>query len=424
MAVAAAAAANAAVQPGRRALADVGNLVGGLSVREANAGVAGSGAVLPPEKWGSKGQRAGAAPGARPGKAAPPVLPAVIAVTTSAMSTATTVAGGGCGSVTSTGSSTRKVATAAGRALLPAVVAAVVDLEMTDAALDDGLAAGSIPDIDAADVGNPLAVLEYVEDIYSFYRRTEASSCVSPNYMTRQGDINDRMRGILVDWLVEVHLKFKLLPETLFLTSNLIDRFLAAHTVSRKNLQLVGVTAMLLASKYEEIWAPEVGDFVYISDNAYSREQILSMEKLMLNTLQFNLTVPTPFVFMTRFLKAAHADKELESLAYFLVELSLPEYAMLRFSPSHLAAAAVFTALRTLQRTSAWTAVLHKHSGFTELQLRVCMNLMIGLHKKAATGSLTAVHKKYAVPKQLEVANLAPADPALLAADDCTSASC
>ena len=61
------------------------------------------------------------------------------------------------------------------------------------------------------------------------------------------------------------------MPETLHLTANLIDRFLASRNVSRKRLQLVGVTAMLIASKYEEIWAPEVRDFVYISDKAYDR---------------------------------------------------------------------------------------------------------------------------------------------------------
>ena len=74
-----------------------------------------------------------------------------------------------------------------------------------------------------------------------------------------------------------MHLKFKLMPETLFLTINLIDRFLACQTVARKNLQLVGITAMMLASKYEEIWAPEVKDFVYISDKAYTKDQVLDM---------------------------------------------------------------------------------------------------------------------------------------------------
>ena len=113
-------------------------------------------------------------------------------------------------------------------------------------------------------------------------------------YMSSQTDINDKMRAILIDWLVEVHLKFKLMPETLYLTVNLIDRFLAIKPVTRKNLQLVGVTAMLIASKYEEIWAPEVRDFVYISDKAYTREQILGMEKLMLNTLGFKVREDTP----------------------------------------------------------------------------------------------------------------------------------
>jgi hypothetical protein len=107
-----------------------------------------------------------------------------------------------------------------------------------------------------------------------------------------------------------VHLKFKLMPETLFLTTNLIDRYLCVQSVSRKNLQLVGVTAMLLAAKYEEIWAPEVNDFVHISDNAYSREEVLTMEKNMLNTLKFNLTVPTPYVFIVRLLKASACDKQ------------------------------------------------------------------------------------------------------------------
>ena len=100
------------------------------------------------------------------------------------------------------------------------------------------------------------------------------------------------------------------MPETLYLTTNLIDRYLSINSVSRKNLQLVGVTAMLLAAKYEEIWAPEVQDFVFISDNAYSRDQVLTMEKNMLNSLKFNLTVPTPYVFMVRLLKAAACEKQ------------------------------------------------------------------------------------------------------------------
>jgi len=87
--------------------------------------------------------------------------------------------------------------------------------------------------------------------------------------MKLQKDINEKMRSILIDWLVEVHLKFKLLPETLYLTVNIIDRYLAKEQIPRSKLQLVGVTSMLIASKYEEIYAPEVRDFEYITDKAY-----------------------------------------------------------------------------------------------------------------------------------------------------------
>ncbi|MCO5606165.1 hypothetical protein L7F22_060352 [Adiantum nelumboides] len=266
----------------------------------------------------------------------------------------------------------------------------------------------ALPNIDIDDVGNQLAVVDYIEDIYSFYRKTEIQSCVSPEYMTRQTDINEKMRAILNDWLVEVHFKFKLMPETLYLTINLIDRFLACNLIMRKSLQLVGVTAMLLACKYEEIWAPEIKDFVKICDKAYTREQILDMEKLMLNKLKFNLTVPTPYVFLVRFLKAASADTRLEMLAFFLTELCLTEYGMLKYCPSLLAAAAVYTAHLTLKQSPSWSTILQRHSGYTEMHLRDCSVQMVASHKTAGAGNLTGVYKKYTNPKFCSVAMLQP----------------
>ena len=254
-----------------------------------------------------------------------------------------------------------------------------------------------------------MAVTEYVNDIFSYWFRVEPDTQVAPNYMLIQTDINDKMRAILIDWLVEVHLKFKLMPETLFLTHNLIDRFLSKKVVTRKNLQLVGVTAMLLASKYEEIWAPEVRDFVYISDKAYSREQILDMEKQMLNTLGFHLTVPTPYQFLSRFYKAAGADKQFQLLASFIVESSLPDYSMLKFPASLTAAAATYVAMKTLGK-GEWNDIMVAHTRYTEADIRPCANAMARLQRKSATASLSAVHKKYSNPKFMEVARLpAPA---------------
>ncbi|XP_044470264.1 G2/mitotic-specific cyclin-2-like isoform X2 [Mangifera indica] len=264
-------------------------------------------------------------------------------------------------------------------------------------------------DIDGCDAKNPLAVVEYVEDLYSYYRKIECLSCVSPNYMAQQIDINERMRAILIDWLIEVHDKFDLMHETLFLAVNIIDRFLSQQTVVRKKLQLVGLVAMLLACKYEEVSVPAVGDLILISDKAYNRKEVLEMESLMLNTLQFNMSVPTPYVFIQRFLKAAQSDKKLELLSFYLIELSLVEYDMLKFPPSLLAAAAIYAAQCTVFGFKQWSKTCQWHSGYSEDQLLECSRLMIGFHQRAATGKLTGVHRKYRTSKFRYTAKAEPA---------------
>ena len=104
--------------------------------------------------------------------------------------------------------------------------------------------------------------------------------------MRNQPNINERMRAILVDWLIGVHQSFKLVPETLYLTVNLIDRYLSIKEVERPKLQLVGVACLLIASKYEEIYPPEVKDCVYITDRAYTRQEVLDMERNIVKELE------------------------------------------------------------------------------------------------------------------------------------------
>lgn len=87
--------------------------------------------------------------------------------------------------------------------------------------------------------------------------------------------MTENVRAVLVDWILNIHMKFKLLPETLFITINLIDRFLSVHSVSKDNIQLLGVSALLIATKYEEIYPPTVKDFVYISKNSFTADSIL-----------------------------------------------------------------------------------------------------------------------------------------------------
>ncbi|XP_068663629.1 G2/mitotic-specific cyclin S13-7-like isoform X2 [Aristolochia californica] len=265
-----------------------------------------------------------------------------------------------------------------------------------------------VHDIDAADSEDQLAVVDYVEDIYNYYKLIE-QSCRVHDYMDSQPEINDRMRAILADWLIEVHKKFELMPETLYLTLHILDRYLAVKTVPRRELQLVGIGAMLIACKYEEIWAPEINDFVCISDRAYNREQILCMEKSMLNKLEWSLTFPTPYMFLVRFIKAAASDKELEHMAFFFAELALIQYSIIMYCPSMIAASAVYAAQCTLRKSPMWTETLKVHTGFSEPQLIDCVKALINFHSVAAESKLKAVYKKYSSPDRNSVALLPPA---------------
>ncbi|CDF37309.1 unnamed protein product [Chondrus crispus] len=233
--------------------------------------------------------------------------------------------------------------------------------------------------------------------------------------MSRQCDITIKMRAILVDWLVDVHEKFKLLPQTLHLTINIIDRFLAVKPVLRKKLQLVGVTAMFIASKYEEIYAPEVADYVYISDRAYQREEILAMEAVILNDLRFDVTVPSSLTFLQRCLKAAHVDVGCEvdnhrHIATYLVELSLQDSSMLKYRPSVRAAAAVSLAAKLCYLPLVWSRTMCFCSGgWTKEDLRDCEAEMYRLleHERdlAGTNKLTAIKRKFGVSKYANVSS-------------------
>ncbi|GKV49610.1 hypothetical protein SLEP1_g56351 [Rubroshorea leprosula] len=167
--------------------------------------------------------------------------------------------------------------------------------------------------------------------------------------------------------------------------------------------------AMIMASKYEEIWGPEVNDLVCIADRAYSHEQILVMEKTILGKLEWTLTVPTHYVFLVRFLKASIPDEKMENMVFFLAELGMMQYEAIMFCPSMVAASAVYAARCTLNKKPAWTDTLKHHTGYSEEQLTDCAKLLAHFHSKAAENRLQAVYRKYSSSLREAVALLQPA---------------
>lgn len=278
------------------------------------------------------------------------------------------------------------------------------DLTAMDTSLEDSALEAAMGDVDAPHKHNPMMVTEYITDIMAYFRKVEGRRAPSPQYMSKQTDINAKMREILIDWLVEVHLKFKLRLETLYLTTNLIDRFLERRAVKRTKLQLVGCTAMLLASKYEEIYAPEVRDFVYISDKAYTHDQILAMESIMLNTLKFNMTVPSSLRFTQRFLKVVNSDTTFDFLVMYILESHLQKYQFLSFLPSMVAASAAYIAMKSLN-VGSWDSKMVKHTTYTADQLERCVHALLSV-VTVKSPRYCAVRKKYASPKFNSVSKL------------------
>eukprot|EP01035_Chromulina_nebulosa_P017225 gene17225-22750_t len=259
-------------------------------------------------------------------------------------------------------------------------------------------------DIDDKDSGNPLLVSSYVNDMYDHFRDLERKYAVNPNYMSNQPYVNEKMRCILIDWLVDVHLKFKMVPESLYLTISIIDRYLQVKQVRRARLQLVGVGAILVAAKYEEIYAPDFKDLVNVTDRAYTQKDILEIETEIVMTLNYDLTIPTIHSFLCRYLKAGHADRPMVQLACYLAERSLQELRMTKYLPSVVAATAVLVARKSLRRY-AWSPTLLQYTGLDERDLQDCIN-ELGACVNNPSSQQQAVLRKYSSAKFGSVARM------------------
>ena len=112
---------------------------------------------------------------------------------------------------------------------------------------------------------------------------------------------------------------------------------------------------MLVACKYEEIYAPEIRDFIYMTDKAYKKEQILTMERDILQTLDFNITACSPYRFVERFVKLSSSDDLILNFARYMIELTLIETSMYKWKPSHIAASSVYVARKVLKRQEPWS---------------------------------------------------------------------
>ncbi|GJQ12220.1 hypothetical protein GpartN1_g4011.t1 [Galdieria partita] len=259
--------------------------------------------------------------------------------------------------------------------------------------------------------GSYLEGGEYKEDVFRVLLNCEKRCLPEGSYVddmkTTQPEISPNMRAILMDWLVEVAEEYKLSNETLHLACNYIDRFLSRCSVSKKNLQLLGVVCLLVASKYEEKYPPHVDEFVYITDNTYTKEEVLSMEVLVMKVLKFSFTAASSYQFASIFGSWGNLSEVVKSTSFFLCDLSLVDFSLVKYLPSDIAAAAVCLA-RLSCNECLWDDMLAELTRKRKEDILPCLLTLRRVWEDCAHSKLQAVRVKYHSPKYHYVSSRTP----------------
>ncbi|KAK6622334.1 hypothetical protein RUM44_002145 [Polyplax serrata] len=259
-----------------------------------------------------------------------------------------------------------------------------------------------VEDFDKENLLDPVQVSDYAMDIFEYMKRRETLFTVK-DYMPKQMVITKWMRSLLVDWMVDVQENFELNHETLYLGVKITDLYLGKVVVAKEILQLVGAAALFLAAKYEERMPPLIDDFIYICENAFTREDLLKMELNVFKVIDYSLGIPLSYRFLRRFSRCCKASMPTLTLARYVLELSLMEYHMAFYSESKIACAALYIALR-MKNISGWTPTLEYYSGYKLPDfLSIALDLNDLLHQKPKE-QLKVVRNKYSHKIFFEVA--------------------
>lgn len=245
---------------------------------------------------------------------------------------------------------------------------------------------------------DPSLVPIYINEIMVYLRDLEKKYTINNKFMVAH-KTTPRMRSVLVNWLVDVHLNFKLVSETLYLCVSIIDRYLNKNkTVGRDNLQLVGAAALFLACKYEETYVPCIDDFTYMCDDIFTKKHILQMEQSILKTVNYSLGSPNALHFLRRYSKLTEVNSTHHNLSKFILESTLLQHEFSSVLPSLLAASASSLSTRLLctpEQQTKTLKVLHYVSGYNRHDISPFLKKLAGLLLTQASSKYRAVRKKY-----------------------------
>lgn len=149
---------------------------------------------------------------------------------------------------------------------------------------------------------------DYALDIFDYLKSKEGEFPVR-DYIADQPVISKWMRSLLVDWMVEVQESFELNHETLYLAVKLVDLYLGERQLSKEKLQLLGAAALFIACKFDERIPPYIDDFLYICDGAYTRKELIEMERNVFRAVNYNLGVPLSYRFLRRYARVSFVER-------------------------------------------------------------------------------------------------------------------
>ena len=256
---------------------------------------------------------------------------------------------------------------------------------------------------------SPGVVDEYGCSIYENLRAREHRYHVTDDVFAKQQSVRPKMRAVLVDWLVEVHQRFELEAQTLYLTINYVDRYLAQVSVNSQRFQLVGVAALLIASKFEEIYPCDMDDLLYICERSYSKTDLVDCERNLLNVFKFNLAVPSVSSFLGYYLEHFEEDdKIIGQLANYFAECSLLDFTFgATYEPSIIACACLLVAYCYIENQApslVWNYRLVELTGYAVEAIVPCAQDLSSILIQPT--ELTAVATKYSDNEFGEVACL------------------
>lgn len=249
---------------------------------------------------------------------------------------------------------------------------------------------------------------EYLNDIYSNLLKDEQVMQYKPKfgYMCIQTDINEQMRAILIDWLIEVHYRYRLKNRTLYQIVWIIDTYLSRHSIQRAELQLLGIASLLISCKSREIYYPQLSELIDITDGAYVKEELIKMEAHILQVLQYNIISPIPTDFYDIIAKSFNFDKKQYYLGEYFMESSLIDYQMVKYPPSVIAIASAYIVMKFFginNYRSLYSNDVIKSSS-PQKTIKDAAREICVLVKNLSQSSLKAIKDKYSLPQFLNVA--------------------